>query len=504
MATMDNFTSLSSFTAEIFLAGFIILLLAASFFRKNRESGMGFAYAAGIFGIVGTLLFELQGWTADNNAVYLFYGMLRNDSLAHLFKLLCLLSSLLLLVFSLVSRETNRRFDNTAEYVLLILSATFGMMLMASSENLLMMYLSLEFLSLTSYMLTGFTDRDAKTSEAAVKYLLYGGIASGVMLYGLSLLYGITGALDYASMREFFAGHEVSGIILHISIIMVMAGMGFKIASFPFHSWCPDVYEGAMTPFTAFLSVGSKAAGFAIIIRFFSQIFGLETTTKLGHTFDWQTTIAVLSACSMTFGNLAALQQKNIKRLLAYSSIAHAGYILMAVACRSQLGVTSAFFYLSVYFLMNFGAFLVVIIISNELNSDMVSDYEGLVWKNRKGAFLAAMFAIYLFSLTGVPPFAGFIGKFYLLLSVLEKGRALYWLAGVAVLNTVISFYYYSRILRLMLLSRRLKGADLSEMQRGDYLPYSLMAGLAILTILFGIYWTPLYNFSRLAGMAMK
>jgi len=500
---MGNSASLGAFAAEIFLSGGIILILLASFFRKDREGGIALAYSAGIVVLICVALLDLWGWAAGDNVAPLFHGLVRNDHFAHLFKLLCILSSIFLLAFSLVSRETNRRFDNSAEYVLLVLSATLGMMLMAVAENLLLMYLALEFLSLISYLLTGFTDRNAKTSEAAVKYLLYGGIASGVMLYGLSLLYGMTGTLDYGAMREFFAGHEVSAAMLGVTIIMVLAGMGFKIAAFPFHAWCPDVYEGALTPLTAFLSVGSKAAGFAIIVRFFFRIFGPVSTTNPVQIFDWQMTIAVLSACSMTFGNLAAFQQPNIKRLLAYSSVAHAGYLLMAVASGSRLGATAVFFYLAVYFLMNFGAFLVVIVISNELKSDLVRDYEGLVWKHRKGAFLAIVFAIYLFSLTGVPPFAGFIGKLYLLLSVLEQGPTLYWLALVAVLNTAISFYYYARILRLMFLSRRLRGADLSEIGKNDYLPYSLLAGFAFLTILFGVYWAPLDRLSRLAGTVL-
>jgi NADH-quinone oxidoreductase subunit N len=504
---MNNLASLSYFTAEIFLSGFIILVLVMSFLRKDRDNGIGFYYLAGVFGIAVTLILDLAGWGESGNGVTLFYGMARSDHLAHLFKFLCVLSSLILMVFSMVSRETNKRFDNPAEYVLLILSSTLGMMLMAPSSNLLMMYISLELLSLTSYILTGFTDRDAKTSEAAVKYLLYGGIASGVMLYGFSLLYGMTGTLDYTAMREALSGHKVSGMVLSISTIMILAGMGFKIAAFPFHAWCPDVYEGAPTPFTAFLSVGSKAAGFVIIMRFFFQIFGAGDGRNfeiLGDILDWPMVIAVLSACTMTYGNLAALQQRNMKRLLAYSSIAQAGYVLMAVASRSQPGISSVFFYLCVYFIMNFGAFLAVIIINNELNSEMIEDYEGLVWKSRKGAFLASTLAICLFSLTGIPPFAGFIGKLYLLLSVLAKGSSLYWLAVIAVINTVISFYYYSRILRLMFLSRRLKGAALSKLEKSDYLPYSVMAGLAFLTILLGIYWEPLDDLSRLAATFIK
>jgi NADH-quinone oxidoreductase subunit N len=497
---MGNLESIRYFASEGFLSVFAIALLILNFLRHKVVSKPSFNYIAGIIGLVLTLIVEIYTNAGRSAEVTVFNGMLKLDSLSYLFKILCISSSILLILFSYISRETSDSMRKPMEYVFLILSGTLGMMLLVSSSNLLMMYLSLEFLSLSSYMLTGFTDKNEKASEAAMKYLLYGGTASGIMAYGLSLLYGITGTLDYSGIHTFVAGNNV-GIILPISMMLIFTGMGFKIAAFPFHAWCPDVYEGALTPFSAFLSVGSKAAGFAVIIRFFYQIFTVrgegDILTVLGSA-DWPFMLAILSAITMTFGNLAALRQKNIKRLLAYSSIAHAGYALMAVASQTVFGAVSVFFYLSVYFLMNFGAFLVVIVVSNEFNSEEIEDYEGLVWKNSRGAFLASMFAVFLLSLTGVPPFAGFIGKLYLLLSILQKDNPIYWLAVVALINTVISFYYYARILKAMFLSRRQKGTALSGLERGQYLQYSLITGLALFTIIFGIYWIPLNNLSML------
>lgn len=497
---MGNLESVRYFAPEGFLSVFIIAFLIAGLLWRKAFSKSSFSYAAGMSGLFMTLMLELCVNTGGPGAIVIFRGMLKLDALSYLFKMLCITSSFLLLLFSYISRETSDSLKKPMEYVLLILSCTLGMMLLVSSSNLLMLYLSLEFLSLTSYMLTGFTDKDEKSSEAAMKYLLYGGAASGVMAYGLSLLYGITGTLDYSGMHTFIAENN-AGLTLYISVVFIFAGMGFKIAAFPFHAWCPDIYEGALTPFTAFLSVGSKAAGFAVIVRFFYQIFTLrgegDVLSVLGSA-DWPAMLAVISAITMTFGNLAALRQKNIKRLLAYSSIAHAGYTLMAAASLTVFGVVSVFFYLSVYFFMNFGAFLVVIAVSNEFNSEEIEDYEGLVWKNSKGAFLASMFAVFLLSLTGVPPFAGFIGKLYLLLSVLQKDNPIYWLAVVAVINTVISFYYYARILKAMFLSRRQKGTALSGLERGQYMQYSLITGLALFSIIFGIYWSPLNNLGML------
>jgi NADH-quinone oxidoreductase subunit N len=324
------------------------------------------------------------------------------------------------------------------------------------------------------------------------------------MIYGLSLLYGLAGSLDFSAIRSSLVSNRVSGAMLFIAFSFILTGLGFKIAAFPFHLWSPDVYEGAPTAFSAFLSVGPKAAGFAVLIRVLYQVFGLGSASEvvpLAH-FDWTFTIAVISALTMTVGNLAALPQRNIKRLLAYSSIAHAGYALMAVASQSPFGVSAAFFYFCVYLLMNLAAFLVVIVVANEHYSERLEGYEGLGWKGAQGAFLASAMAIALFSLAGIPPFAGFIGKVYLLLAVIRKGPSLYWLAVVAVLNTVISLYYYARIVKMMFLSRRVKGAPLSAPTVERSLSYAVLAVLTALTVLFGVYWTPLDHLSRLAMSA--
>jgi NADH-quinone oxidoreductase subunit N len=459
---LTNVESLRYFLSEGFLSLFFLFLLIAGLADRDRFKNSSYVYLLGVYGIIITLVLELYLTTGGKgNEHLLFYGMLRNDYFSHLFKLLLIFSSLFLLIFSFISKETGTKSPNSVEYVLLILANTLGMMLLASSVNLLMMYLSLEFLSLTAYLLTGFIDGDERRTEAAIKYLLFGAVASGVMLYGLSLLYGMAGTLDYFAIQEYFAQNNVSGVVTYISVIFILAGAGFKIAAFPFHSWCPDVYEGAATPFTAFLSVGSKSAGFALIVRFFYQIFieknGGDTLVPIGGV-DWSMLLAIISAFTMTLGNLAALQQENIKRLLAYSGIAHAGYILMAVASQTQFGVSSVFLYLVIYFLMNFGAFLVVIIIANE------------------------------------------IGKVYLFLSVFEKGSSLYWLAVVAIINMVISLYYYMRVIKLMFLLKGREGVELSAMDRTQYFQYSIMVGLSFLTVLFGIYWVPLDILSKLAA----
>jgi NADH-quinone oxidoreductase subunit N len=498
---LDNFESLRYLVPETFLSVSIVALLVWSFLRSARASDIRFFYFSAIGATLITVFLEL--FTYNGGSVSLFYGMLSQDSFSHLLKLLCVTSTLMFLLFAFTSRETTGSSLRSMEYMLLILANTLGMMFLVSSTNLLMLYLSLELLSFTSYILTGFVERDDKTTEAAIKYLLYGGIASGVMVYGLSLLYGITGSLDYLVIHEHLSSNAVSESLLYISILFVLAAFGYKIAAFPFHSWCPDVYEGSPTPFTAFLSVGPKAAGFAMAVRFFYQVFlepsGGEVLNLVGG-FDWTLLIAIMSAMTMTIGNLAALQQVNMRRLLAYSSIAHAGYLLMALASHTAFGINALFFYLAVYFVMNFGAFLVVMIVSDEYHTDTIDGYDGLGWRGRQGAFLASMFTVYLFSLTGIPPFAGFIGKVYLLLAIFKKGSALYWLAVVAVINTVISLFYYARIVRFMFLSSDRKGSVRHTASAGRYFQYAVLACLTLATIILGIYWAPLDHLSSKAA----
>lgn len=498
---MGNLESLPYVMPEAFLSAYIILLLIASLFVPREWNRPSLYYPAGIVGVAITIVLEAAGIVNAAGSRDILFGLLRIDNLAQLFKLLCEASSILFLFFSLSARETSKRFHDSLEYVILALSLCLGMMLLVASNNVLMLYLAMELLSFTSYLLTGFVDRDERTAEAAVKYLLYGAVASGIMIYGFSLLYGLTGSLDFGAIASYLVANHISGGMLFISVAFILTGLGFKIAAFPFHLWSPDVYEGAPIAFSAFLSVGPKAAGFAVLIRVLYSVFGLGSRVEVLPlaNFDWTFTIAALSALTMTVGNLAALPQKNIKRMLAYSSIAHSGYVLMAVASRSPFGIQAAFFYFAVYLLMNLGAFLVAILVANEYYTERLDGYEGLGWKGPQGAYLAASMAVALFSLAGIPPFAGFVGKVYLLLAVVKKGPSLYWLALVAVINTVISLSYYARVIRMMFLSKQIKGAQLSGLTAHRYLSYSILGVLTGLTLLLGIYWTPLDDLSKLA-----
>ena len=446
MEPLKNIESLLHFTPEILLVVFAAAVIILDLLVKNRES-QKVAYLS-LVGLGCTLVAILvtNSVLGTNEPISLFFGMIRLDKFAVFFKVLLLLATAATILFSLRSEEIDGKLKG--EYYALLLAVTFGMFLMASSTNLLMIFISLETVSLTSYILAGFLTHSPRSSEAAFKYITYGAVASGTMLFGLSLLFGMTGTGDLATISirlpEVLASGKVTALGLLIAITFILAGIGYKIASVPFHMWSPDVYEGAPIPITAFLSVASKAAGFALFIRFFYTGFG---NSEIMQSVDWGLLLAIISALTMTVGNLAALPQRNVKRLLAYSSIAHGGYLLMGAVLLTPEGLSAILFYLIVYFFMNLGAFYVVVLIANEAGSEMIDGYRGLA---TRAPFVAAAMAIFLFSLTGIFPFAGFFGKWLLFNAVISEG--MYWLAIVGLLNSVVSLYYYARIVKAMYL----------------------------------------------------
>ena len=446
MEPLKNIESLLHFSPEILLVVFAAAVIILDLLVKNRES-QKVAYLS-LVGLGCTLVAILvtNSVLGTNESISLFLGMIRLDKFAVFFKVLLLLATAATILFSLRSEEIDGKLKG--EYYALLLAVTFGMFLMASSTNLLMIFISLETVSLTSYILAGFLTHSPRSSEAAFKYITYGAVASGTMLFGLSLLFGMTGTGDLATIStrlpEVLASGNVTALGLLIAITFILAGIGYKIASVPFHMWSPDVYEGAPIPITAFLSVASKAAGFALFIRFFYTGFG---NSEIMQSVDWGLLLAIISALTMTVGNFAALPQRNVKRLLAYSSIAHGGYLLMGAVLLTPEGLSAIFFYLIVYFFMNLGAFYVVVLIANEAGSEMIDGYRGLA---TRAPFVAAAMAIFLFSLTGIFPFAGFFGKWLLFNAVISEG--MYWLAIVGLLNSVVSLYYYARIVKAMYL----------------------------------------------------
>jgi NADH-quinone oxidoreductase subunit N len=483
---LKNLPSLSFFYPEIILCGTLLGLIVLDLVARNKRALAVVALAGSVGALIATLdLYSAQpGW--------LFHRMIILDNFSLFFKVVALAAAILCVWMSLGSNEIKQVYQG--EYYTLLLTCTLGMFFMASSSNLLMAYLSLELVSLTSYILTGFLPRNRRSSEAALKYLIYGGVASGTMIYGMSWIFGMTGSLDYGTLQAAFAQPEVNKAALFIALVFIMAGFGYKIVFVPFHMWSPDVYQGAPTPFTAFLSVASNAAGLAIMIRFFFP--GLSRVLSTGDWIsvqgvEWPQVLLFLSMITMTVGNLCALNQRNLKRMLAYSGIAHAGYMLMGLAVLNNDGLSAILFYLVVYLIMNLGAFLVIGMIANLTGDEDIESYRGLAWR---GAVVpAGCLAVFLLSLAGLPPFAGFVGKFFLFAAVLKEGGAFVMLALVALMNSVVSLYYYAKIFKTMFLDEPSPEAKAVSFATHDF---TLLIPLTVLTVVFGIYFGPLLRYT--------
>jgi NADH-quinone oxidoreductase subunit N len=488
--------SIKAFQPEIVLAvTFCVALIADLGVRRNRNVSAGIVLA----GLITAIVFVSQQAAPGSSSV--FSGMYAIDSFSIFFKYVILGTSVLIVLFSLQSNELNAGGRKLGEYYSLLAALALGMVLMTGASNLLMMYLSLELTSISSYILAGYTKEAEDSSEASLKYVIYGALSSGMMLYGISILYGLTGSVDIYGVNQALATGDVNPVALVIAGILMIAGFGYKISVVPFHFWTPDVYQGAPITVTAFLSVASKAAGFAMLIRFFKVSFLDPTagTLSLGSwtsfpDFEWNQVLAIVSVLTMTLGNLVAVWQNNLKRLLAYSSIAHAGYMLLGVVVLSNEGVAAVLIYFVVYLFMNLGAFYIVMIVADRIGSEDIDAYKGLGYRS---PLIGVAMTIFLLSLTGIPPTAGFVGKLYIFAAVINAKW--FWLAIVGALNSVVSLYYYVRILRNMFL-RQPEGA--SDAISLPPFQLSVLLFLLIPTIILGLYFTPLVEFAQ-ASVAM-
>jgi NADH-quinone oxidoreductase subunit N len=401
-----------------------------------------------------------------------FDGMLVSDSFSYFFRFLFAGIAATVIIGSIDYVNSLRR--DHGEFYALILAGAAGLMLLASTRDLIAIFIALELSSISQYVLASF-GKDGRSSEAGIKYLLLGAIASAVLLYGMAFLYGLSGSTDLADIARYVdSADDNTRAALVMAVVFLIAGFGFKMAVVPFQMWVPDVYQGAPTPVAAWLSVGSKAAAFAVVTRVFFEAFSADVISD-----DWSLIFAVISAVSMTAGNLLALTQSNIKRMLGYSSVAQAGTFLIGLAAISTpgeeftLGASSVVFVLAVYAFTNLGAFLAVLAISNRIGSDEIKDYAGL---HKRAPLAAGALALCLLSLTGIPPTAGFIAKLYIFNAAVESD--LIWLVVVAVLNSVLSAFYYLRVAGLMFLG---------EPATGESIPTSAALKLALTAAVAGI-----------------
>jgi NADH-quinone oxidoreductase subunit N len=478
---------LPHFFPEIAISiSFLLVIIVDIAFSK--EIGKKISFAVVSLGLVASFILTIPLF--ETNAQSMFFGMIALDRMAVFFKCFVILASLLVLLMAPGSKELSRR--HLGEFYALLLGVTLGMMLLVSAMDMLMLFLALEMVSLSSYVMVGYLRNDRQSNEASLKYLLFGTVSTGCMLYGITLLYGITGTTKMTAIRNFILSgelHSGNSLILLVSTVFLLAGFGFKTAAVPFHFWCPDAYEGAPTPVTAFLSVAPKAAGFGALIRFFqtsfSQSIGDPSAWVALKSTHWPTLILILSVLTMTFGNIAALRQDNMKRLLAYSSIAHAGYILMGAVVSGSQGTQSMLVYLITYLFMNLGAFLIVIEVFNRTGSFNLTDYSGFF---RRAPFIAIAMTIFMLSLMGIPPFAGFFGKLYVFGAAVKGNLA--WFAVIGALNSVISVYYYARVIKTMIIDGNQDAGAIKTSRTGQAMIWLMLlptAGLAL-------FWEPIHK----------
>ena len=467
--------SVMPINAEVIVVLTGLLVLIFDFFiDKGSKQYLGWFSLTGIiFAAIAT--YKLMG----ANAAF-FGGTFLLDPFSTFFKFIFYIAcglGILVSINYLKIEDIHR-----GEYYALMLFATTGMMLMASAGDLITLYLGLELMALSIYILAGFMRRDNRSNESAIKYLLLGAFSSGIMLYGMSLLYGLSGTTSLAGILAFLRGADLANPVLFLAMIMLVVSFGFKVAAVPFHMWVPDVYEGAPTSVTAFMSAGPKVAGFAVLLRVFT--FTLEPLHAHSTAI-----ISGLAVLTMAVGNIMALSQTNIKRMLAYSSIAHAGYSLVGLAAGGPEGAASVMLYVFIYALMNMGAFGVVIMLRKTgERGEEIADFAGLGKTNKTAAFLMLIF---MFSLTGIPPLAGFVGKFYIFKSAVQAG--LVWLAVAGVLFSAVSAYFYLRIIMIMYMSEPKGRFELTTSP-------SLALALAIsvtAVIVIGVYPTDILNFAR-------
>jgi NADH-quinone oxidoreductase subunit N len=483
--------SLAKFLPEITLAiTFCLALLVGIIVRSRPQVSLWIA----LLGVVVSMAFTIKEMGTTES---IFSGMIAVDPFASFFKLLVGACAIFIFLFSLYSAEVLSTIKRLVEYSSLLVAMTLGMYLMAGATNLLMMVLSIELTGLSSYVLAGYTKEASDSSEASLKYIIYGALSTGLMLYGISIIFGLTGgAMDVYAINRALTMVPVNPIALLVATLLIIAGLGYKISAVPFHFWTPDVYEGAPVTITAFLSVASKASGFAILIRFFkiafidSNVVGLPAgfwVTLQG--FEWNKIIAILSVLTMTLGNLVAVWQNNLKRLLAYSSIAHAGYMLMGLAILSDKGIAAVLIYFVVYMFMNLGAFYIVMLVANKTGSEDIDSYKGLGFRS---PFVGVSMVIFFISLAGLPPTAGFIGKLFIFASLLDAKWV--WLAIVGAINSVISLYYYVRVVRNMFLRDPETNAGPLKFSVPEI---AIVLLLVVPTLLFGLYYSPIVELAN-------
>lgn len=459
----------------------LLILVVEPFWKEEKRRNVGWLTAGGLLAaMVISLIFARPG-----EPISTLGGMVRFDWLGFFFKMLFMFAG----AATALLLMDNEKVGHRGEAYLLLLASLIGMNLMASSADLVMLYLSIETTSIPLYILAGFMLADDKSTEAGFKYLLFGALTSTVMLYGFSLIFGFTGTTDLYQLAGMLQAGNLSLVTTFSILALILVGIGFKVSIVPLHFWAPDVYEGAPTPVAGFLSTASKAAGFAVLTRLFIVAFPDLASS-------WTAVLAVLAAITMTVGNLLALPQTNIKRLLAFSSVAHAGYVLIGVIALTQLGVASVVFYMAAYILTNLLAFGIVMAFSRVTGLEDITDYAGM---SRRNPGLALMMLAAFLSLAGMPPFGGFVAKVVVFAAGIQAGYV--WLVVIGIINSVIGVFYYLNVLKYVYLYRM---PDQDEEKHPVPLtrPYAIaLVVLVFGVILIGTLFAPWFSWSDAAAL---
>lgn len=476
--------------------GLLIVLFMVLVFDKlfkpvdRRQVGLFTAWGALAVLLLTAGLYWLFGqpsgeWPLEESVFW--GGMMRNDLVTFVFRLMFFSA---LMLTSLLSMDVPRL--QKIEYYALLITATIGFSLMSASTDLIMVYVALETASISSYLLAGFYSGQTRSAEAGMKYFVYGAFTTAVMLYGMSLIYGVTGQTNLYLIGNLFSGQQIAVVqpLLLLAAVLITVGFAFKTSIVPYHFWTPDVYEGAPTPFTGFLSTASKAAGFAVFLRvFLAGVLGPAQASS-----EWWAMLVAMSIITMTLGNFVAIFQTNIKRLLAYSSIAQAGYTLIGLVTLTQDGSGASMFYLLMYVFTNIAAFGVIVLVSNVTHSDDLKDLSGL---NRRSPFLALVMLLAVLSLSGIPPTAGFFGKFFLFKAAIDAG--MWWLALIGILNAFVGLYYYLNIVKYMYLYRSEEDDVAIPVTRAAQVGLAISA---LLILYLGISAGPAFELTRQAAAA--
>ncbi len=471
-----------SFLPEIILALFGIIIMCVDPFLKKRDKV--FSNIASLFGIVIAFIFNLL-YISSNVSVITFKGMIFFDFYSGLLRGLFLIIGFIVSLFAFKYIEREELFPG--EFSALLLFALIGMDLMAISANLIMTFIGLEILSISTYILAGFKRKDLKSNESALKYFVLGGVSSAILLYGMAFIYGITGTLSYKGISDIISRDSsfLNNPVLFLGMGLILVGFGFKIALAPFHIWTPDVYEGAPTVVSGFMSVGPKAAGYAALLRIIFQIFPF--TLPL-----WKEILIYSAILTMFIGNLGAIIQKNVKRLLGYSSIAHAGYMLLGIIAADVMGKSGILFYLFAYLFMNLGAFGVISIFEGKGgNYTTIDDYRGIGFKYPQLTF---PLSIFLLSLAGIPLTAGFIGKFVIFGAAIMENHM--GLVLFAILASLISVYYYLKVIVFMFMKSPLIEDEELTVKYSNLAVFSVLL-CAFFVIYFGIFPSHLLSLSK-------